>query len=45
MKVLEDKHYIMGELFQRYEAMEGFLKRTTQGPQENDLRKQFLPYL
>ena len=45
VKVLEDKHYIMGELFQRYEAMEGFLKRTTQGPQENDLRKQFLPYL
>ena len=28
VKVVEDKHYIMGELFARYEAMEGFLKRT-----------------
>ena len=46
IKVVEDKHYIMGELFSRCEAMEGFLKRTTtNGSQENDLRKKFIPYL
>ncbi len=31
VKGLDDKHYIIGELFSRYEAMEGFLKRTTPG--------------
>ena len=26
MKVVEDKHYIMGDLYSKYEQMEGFLK-------------------
>ena len=29
VKVLEDKHYILGDLFSKYEQVEGFLKRDT----------------
>ena len=27
IRVIEDKHYILGELFGKYEQMEGFLKK------------------
>ncbi len=43
VKIVEDKHYIMGELFGKYEHMEGFLKRLP-GP-EQDLKLQCLPNL
>ena len=41
VKVIEDKHYILGDLFSKYEQVEGFLKRDSM----LDLRQQTLPQL
>ena len=41
IKVMEDKHYILGEVFGKYELVEGFLKRDT----GLDFRLQALPAL
>ena len=48
VKVVEDKHYIMGDLFNKYELMEGYLKRnptSTTTTENNDLKLNFLPQL
>ena len=47
VKVVEDKHYIMGDLFTKYELMEGYLKRIPPNntTTNNDLKTTFLPQL
>ncbi len=41
VKIIEDKHYILGELFSKYEQAEGFLKKDS----GLDFRLQALPQL